>query len=74
MRFEYSAGAFIYYVANDGIKFLILSREKDHDIPKGHIEKGETAHRRCKEGSKRRDRPYARVSAFLFFNYKIFLL
>jgi len=43
MRFEYSAGAFIYYVANDGIKFLILSREKDHDIPKGHIEKGETA-------------------------------
>ncbi|MEM0146876.1 MAG: uracil-DNA glycosylase family protein [Candidatus Micrarchaeaceae archaeon] len=43
LRFEYSAGAFVYVLENGKPLFLILKREKDHDIPKGHIEKGETA-------------------------------
>ncbi len=43
MRFEYSAGAFVYYIEDGKPLFLLLKREKDTDIPKGHIEKGESA-------------------------------
>ncbi|MGC8676172.1 MAG: uracil-DNA glycosylase family protein [Candidatus Micrarchaeia archaeon] len=43
LRFEYSAGAFVYTIENGKLLFLVLKREKDHDIPKGHIEKGESA-------------------------------
>lgn len=43
MKFEFSAGAFVYLIEDDKILMLLLRREKDYDIPKGHIEKGETA-------------------------------
>ncbi len=42
--FEYSAGAFIYRRSGGGVSFLILKkRNGEHDLAKGHIEKGETA-------------------------------
>ena len=45
MKFEYSAGAFIYRKSTFGISLLLLKKEgRDaYDLPKGHIEKGETA-------------------------------
>lgn len=44
MRFEYSAGAFIYKKEGDKVLILFLVRDnKKFDIPKGHIEKGENA-------------------------------
>ncbi len=45
MKFEYSAGAFIYRKSTSGISLLLLKKEgRDaYDLPKGHIEKGETA-------------------------------
>ena len=44
MNFEFSAGAFIYRSTDSGISLLILKREnKAYDLPKGHIERGETA-------------------------------
>ncbi len=50
MRFEYSAGAFVYKMENGRPLFLVLGRAKGRrgkagtpDMPKGHIEKGENA-------------------------------
>ncbi len=44
MRFEYSAGAFIYRIKGDKAEFLILTKSNgEHDLAKGHIEKGESA-------------------------------
>ncbi len=50
MRFEYSSGAFVYRRSGKAILFLILERRKGRrgkegtpDLPKGHIEKGESA-------------------------------
>ncbi len=43
MKFEYSAGAFVYFIEDGKPLYLLLKREQDTDIPKGHIEKGETA-------------------------------
>lgn len=45
MRFEFSAGIFVYNNSDDKINYLLLIKENgDYDIPKGHIEKGENAH------------------------------
>ncbi len=42
--FEYSAGAFIFLKAGKDFKILILKRDNgEYDIPKGHIEKGESS-------------------------------
>ncbi|VVB76697.1 RNA pyrophosphohydrolase [uncultured archaeon] len=53
MKFEFSAGAFIYFKGQGETLILFLKRERDYDVPKGHIEKGETAlqaaHRELKE-------------------------
>ncbi|MGC9204926.1 MAG: uracil-DNA glycosylase family protein [Candidatus Micrarchaeia archaeon] len=54
MKFEFSAGSFIYRVRGSSIEMLfLLSPKGDLDIPKGHIEKGESAeqaaHREIKE-------------------------
>ena len=45
MRFEYSAGAFVYRKRASGIELLLLKRKgsEAYDLPKGHIEKGENA-------------------------------
>ena len=45
MRFEYSAGAFVYRIRASGIELLLLKRKgsEAYDLPKGHIEKGENA-------------------------------
>ncbi|HVA82781.1 MAG TPA: uracil-DNA glycosylase family protein [Candidatus Aquilonibacter sp.] len=44
MRFEYSAGAFIYKKEGEKVLILFLVRDnKKFDIPKGHIEEGENA-------------------------------
>ena len=45
MRFEYSAGAFVYRKRASSIELLLLKRKGTdaYDLPKGHIEKGENA-------------------------------
>ena len=45
MRFEYSAGAFVYRKGASSIELLLLKRKGTdaYDLPKGHIEKGENA-------------------------------
>ena len=45
MRFEYSAGAFVYRKRASSIELLLLKRKRSdaYDLPKGHIEKGENA-------------------------------
>ena len=43
MRFEYSSGAFVYRMEGGRARILFLRRQKDYDLPKGHIEKGENA-------------------------------
>ena len=44
MIFEFSAGAIIYRSSGNGLLFLLLLKENnEYDIPKGHIEKGESA-------------------------------
>jgi len=49
MRFEFSAGAIIYKIEGDNVKFLFLISPKgDLDIPKGHIEKGEDSYSAAK--------------------------
>jgi DNA polymerase len=53
MKFEYSAGAFVYLRERGRTLVLFLVRPKDYDLPKGHIEKGESAelaaHRELRE-------------------------
>jgi uracil-DNA glycosylase len=53
MKFEYSAGAFVYVKERGKTLVLFLARPKDYDLPKGHIEKGESAelaaHRELRE-------------------------
>lgn len=47
--FEYSAGAFIYRIVDGRIILLLLKKpNKEYDIPKGHIEKGENAEQAAK--------------------------
>lgn len=42
--FEFSAGAFVYRKENQRIYFLLLQKDNgEYDLPKGHIEKGESA-------------------------------
>lgn len=43
--YEFSAGAFIYRKESGKILFLVLQKSKtgEYDLPKGHIEKGETS-------------------------------
>lgn len=50
MNFQYSAGAFVYTREKGETRFLVLKRHargkksaNQYDLPKGHIEKGETA-------------------------------
>ncbi len=44
MKFEYSAGAFVYRMESEVPIFLVLrKRNGEYDLPKGHIEKGETS-------------------------------
>ncbi len=45
MKFEYSAGAFVYRKRASSIELLLLKRKGSdaYDLPKGHIEKGENA-------------------------------
>ena len=43
MKFEYSAGVIIYTVKNGRRYYLFLKHNGWLDMPKGHIEKGETA-------------------------------
>ena len=44
MRFEYSAGIIIYENQEGEIRLLFLIKDNgEYDIPKGHIEKGETS-------------------------------
>lgn len=53
MKFEYSAGVFVYVRERGKTQVLFLIRPKDYDLPKGHIEKGESAeaaaHRELRE-------------------------
>src|SRR5271157_5976567 len=53
MKFEYSAGVFVYSRERGKTRILFLRRPNDYDVPKGHIEKGEnaerSAHRELKE-------------------------
>ncbi len=53
MKFEYSAGVFVYARERGRTRILFLIRPNDYDLPKGHIEKGESAeiaaHRELKE-------------------------
>jgi DNA polymerase len=53
MKFEYSAGVFVYKRERGKARVLFLRRPKDYDVPKGHIEKGEraeqAAHRELRE-------------------------
>ncbi len=43
-KFEYSAGAFIYRMDKGTALLLILKKDNgEYDLPKGHIEKGETS-------------------------------
>lgn len=42
--FQFSAGAIVYRKEKGEVRFLLLRRHNgDYDLPKGHIEKGETA-------------------------------
>jgi DNA polymerase len=45
MKFEYSAGAFVYRKRASSVELLLLKRKGSnaYDLPKGHIEKGENA-------------------------------
>ncbi len=45
MKFEYSAGAVIYKEGRDGkpLFLLLMKKNNEYDIPKGHIEKGESS-------------------------------
>ncbi len=43
MKFEFSAGAFVYRIENGHALLLFLKRGNDYDTPKGHFEKGERA-------------------------------
>lgn len=48
-KFEYSAGAFIYRMVNGKVFLLLLQKpNNEYDIPKGHIEKGETSEQAAK--------------------------
>ncbi|MDE1851728.1 MAG: NUDIX domain-containing protein [Candidatus Micrarchaeota archaeon] len=83
MQFQYSAGAFVYRKASGKIQFLILQKIKrgtedmgrviEYDLPKGHIEKGESAEqaavREIKEetGLSVSLAPYFRESTKYFF-------
>ncbi|MGI0141347.1 MAG: uracil-DNA glycosylase family protein [Candidatus Micrarchaeales archaeon] len=74
MRFEYSAGAFVYKVEGEMILLLFLMHDnKKLDMPKGHIEKGESAEvaaiRETKEeaGLNVRLAPYFRENIKYFF-------
>ena len=44
MRHELSAGAFVYKIERGKVLFLILVHDnrKSWDLPKGHVEKGES--------------------------------
>ncbi len=50
MRAERSAGAFVFRWHNGNFELLLLKRlnEKHYDLPKGHIEKGETEEQAAK--------------------------
>lgn len=42
MTYEYSAGAVVFTIADDNIKYVIIrSRQGYYGFPKGHIERGE---------------------------------
>ncbi len=74
MLFEYSAGAFIYKIIEGKVFLLFLRSSRNNmDVPKGHIEKGETveeaATREIKEeaGLTVTFLPYFRESTQYFF-------
>jgi DNA polymerase len=78
MKFEFSAGAVVYREdERRGLLFLLLLKpNKEYDIPKGHIEKGESAEiaarREIKEesGLEPRFLPFFSVSTKYFFYSK----
>lgn len=78
MRSEYSAGAFIYRKNASGIELLLLKRKGSdaYDLPKGHLEKGESAEqaaiREIKEetGLDAAFLPYFQVSTHYMFTRK----
>ncbi|MDE1860464.1 MAG: NUDIX domain-containing protein [Candidatus Micrarchaeota archaeon] len=44
MEFQFSAGAFVYMKKGSELRFLLLLKSNgEYDLPKGHIEKGESA-------------------------------
>ncbi len=44
MRFDFSAGAFVYRMRGSSPEFLVLFKSNgESDLPKGHIEKGESS-------------------------------
>lgn len=48
-KFEYSAGAFIYRIDGKKTLFLVLKKQNGrYDLPKGHIEKGESSREAAK--------------------------
>ncbi len=76
MQFEYSAGAFIFLKnsAGGGFRLLLLNKSNgENDIPKGHIEKGETSEQAAKReileetGIKAELIPYFHVDSKYFF-------
>ncbi len=77
MIHEYSAGAFIYRKTGSGMLLLVLRRKGSaYDLPKGHIEKGESAEeaavREIKEetGIDAELMPYFSVTNSYFFTRK----
>lgn len=74
MRFEYSAGAFIYKMEKGKPFILFLKNGKNNmDMPKGHIEKGESVEQgalreiREESGINAKFLPYFRESTKYFF-------
>jgi DNA polymerase len=78
MKFEFSAGAFVYRIKNNSSRLLFLISPKgDLDIPKGHIERKENAfeaaHREIKEetGLEVRFVPYfKKINRYFFYEGK----
>ncbi len=73
MKFEYSAGAFVYKIESGRILFLILRRASGRrgkrgapDLPKGHIERGEGS----EEAAKREIKEETGLTPFFLPNFK----
>ncbi|MEM3208756.1 MAG: uracil-DNA glycosylase family protein [Candidatus Micrarchaeaceae archaeon] len=73
MRFEYSAGIFIYKKESGKRLFLFLKRDDGRlDIPKGHIEKGEKAYDAAIRETREETGMVPEVKPFFRQSYKYF--